>query len=240
MVAIVLHLYYQDLWNEFKSKIIPLLNENVHLYITVNDESEYIDDMKNFAKELFILKNKGMDFGPFVYIWDLIKDRNYDYVLKLHGKKSEVTNKRWHPEYGKTWRLQLVNSLIISPDKFNSVLDYMKNNEQIYMAGSQAHFIDKERELINSVNRTACLLSIQKLLKKINAPEHGCFFAGSMFMVKTEYLNKLFDGCDLKDLYEDFEDYYSSAGETLAHGLERVIGYGVEKYDGKYLILESN
>lgn len=240
MVAIVLHLYYQDLWSEFKSKIIPLLNDDIHLYITVNFESEYTDDMRNFAKELFVLKNKGMDFGPFIYVWDKIKDLNYDYVLKLHGKKSEVTNKKWHLEYGKIWRLQLVNSLIGSPNKFYSVLDFMKDNQQIYMAGSQAHFIDKEKEPLYSPNRVACLTSIEKLLKKINAQEHGCFFGGSMFLVKTDYLNKLFDGCDLKYLYEDFEDYYSSEGETLAHALERVIGYGVEKYDGRYLILETN
>ena len=55
MVAIILHLYYQDLWEELKEKIIPLLNETTHLFITVNKESEYTNDMMQYSKKIFIL-----------------------------------------------------------------------------------------------------------------------------------------------------------------------------------------
>lgn len=240
MVAIVLHLYYQDLWEEFKTKIVPLLDENTHLYITVNSESEYIDDMRNFSKELFIIKNKGMDIGPFVHVWNLIKDDGYDYVLKLHGKKSESASNRFGKYFGMIWRRQLVDPIIKTKDKFDQIINFMKDTPSIYMAGSQRHFYDTYREPIDHPNRMNCVNAIEKLLQKVNSQEHGCFFAGSIFLVTTDYLRKFFGDCDLDLLYEEFEEYYSAGGETLAHGLERVIGYGVEKNNGKFLTLENN
>lgn len=240
MVAILLHLYYQDLWDEFKTRIIPLLDENTHLYITVNSESEYIDDMKSVAKNVFIIKNKGMDFGPFVYAWEKIQNDGYEYVLKLHGKKSESSSKRWGTNFGTIWRHQLVSPIINTREKFHTIINYMKENPYVFMAGSQRHFYDTYREPIHHVNRLNCLPSIEKLLKIVNSQEHGCFFAGSIFLVSTDYLKKFFNSCDLNYLYDQFEDYYSSKGETLAHGFERIIGYGVEKSNGKFLILENS
>lgn len=239
MVAIVLHLYYQDLWYEFKEKIEKLSSTDVDLYITVNKNSEYVDDMKTIAKDVFIVKNKGMDFGPFVYVWNEIKDKGYEYVLKLHGKKSEESNRKFGDNYGLYWRKALVNSLIGSKERFDSIVDFMSDNKEIYMAGSQLNFYDEHREPINHPNRLNCLESIEKLLNYVDSNEHGCFFAGSIFLVKCDYLKKFFKDCDLIKLYNEFEDYYSANGETLAHGIERVIGYGVPKHNGKFLGLDS-
>lgn len=237
MVAIVLHLYYQDLWEEFKSKIVPLLNESVHLYITVNDDSDYIKDMKLYAKEVIVLKNKGMDFGPFVYMWNKIKDSNYEYVVKLHGKKSVTATQRIGRNFGAVWRTELVDAIIRDKDTFEHIVEYMNDNPTIYMAGSIKHFFDYIKEPKNHINRLVALHSIEKLLAQVNSQEHGYFVGGSIFLVRTEYLKKFFGDCDLIELYEQFEDYYSDVGSLLAHGFERVIGYGVETHGGKYLML---
>ena len=244
MVAIILHLYYQDLWEELKEKIIPLLNETTHLFITVNKESEYTNDMMQYSKKIFILENRGMDFGPFVYVWNEIKNDGYDYILKLHGKKSEEykTGEQLHSvmhdmDFGKAWRTNLVNALIDTNDKFYEILNFMRDNANVYMAGSKYYFYDTHREGINNICRKNCEKNINKLLEHVSSKEHGCFFAGSMFLVKSDYLKKFFKDCDLIKLYEEFEDYYSNDSDLLAHAMERVIGYGVEKHDGKFLIV---
>ena len=234
MVAILLHLYYQDLWYEFKSKIIPLLDENVHLYITIHEETEYTNDMRSFAKKVFTVKNKGMDFGPFIYSWDKIKDIEYDYVLKLHSKKSESSIKNMGKDFGTMWRKDLVDSIIKTKEHFYSIIELLKKSPEIYMVGSEKWFISENKETMDNEFRLRCLHSIQKLLKMVNSHEHGSFFGGSIFLVTTDYLKKLFGDCNLVSLYEEFEDYYSSYGETLAHGFERVIGYGVTKNNGKF------
>jgi lipopolysaccharide biosynthesis protein len=240
MVAIVLHLYYQELWNELKEKIQPLLNDDVHLYVTINEETEYTNDIRLFAKEVFMVKNKGMDYGPFVYVWNKIKDMGYEYVLKIHGKKSEYYDKKFGSNFGIIWRMQLVQPLIKSKDRFYEIISFMKENDNVYMAGSERHFYDTYREPIDHVNRMNCVDKIDKLMNHVDSFNHGCFFAGSMFIVKSDYLHKFFNGCDLDLLYEEFEESYSPNSDLLAHAMERVICYGVEKHSGKFLTLSVN
>lgn len=235
MTAIILHLYYQDLWEEFKSKIIPLLNENVHLYITVNQYSDYVLDMQSIAKNVFIVKNKGTDFGPFVYIWNKIKDKSYKYVIKLHGKKSIISTRKG---YGDFWRNTLVDSIISSPEKLQSIIYAMENYPNIFMAGSKKHFQTRISEPESHCNRLDALNSIKKICKYVKSDMHGCFFSGSMFLTTTNYLNLFFSDCNLDELYNEFEEYYASDGSLLSHGLERVIGYAVETHNGNFLLLE--
>ena len=54
--CILLHLYYQDLWEEFKDKLQPILNDNVHLYVTIcKDNTQYYKDIKRIAKSVFLV-----------------------------------------------------------------------------------------------------------------------------------------------------------------------------------------
>jgi lipopolysaccharide biosynthesis protein len=230
MIAIVLHLYYQDLWPEFKEKILPILSESTHLYVSINDETEYTDDIREHAQEVFLVENRGMDFGPFVFVYDKLRTMDYKYIVKLHGKKSLHT-----PGIGDRWRKALVNSIIESPDQFHHIINYMESIPDIYMASSLEFYHDMNRESLNHPNRLAALPFINKVRNFINSDDHGCFFAGSMFIVTTNYLEKLFENVDLTKLYNQFELGYLM--DSFAHGMERVIGYGVNTYNGKYLTI---
>ena len=230
MIAIVLHLYYQDLWPEFKEKILPILSESTHLYVSINDETEYTDDIRKYAQEIFHVENRGMDFGPFVFVYDKLRTMDYKYIVKLHGKKSLHT-----PGIGDQWRNALVNSIIASPDQFNHIINYMETIPDIYMASSLEFYHDTDRESINHPNRLAALPFINKVRNFVNSDDHGCFFAGSMFIVTTNYLEKLFNNVELTELYKQFEPGYSM--DSFAHGMERVIGYGVTTNNGKYLTI---
>ena len=143
MIAIVLHLYYQDLWPEFKEKILPILSESTHLYVSINDETEYTDDIRKYAQAVFHVENRGMDFGPFVFVYNTLQKLNYKYIVKLHGKKSLHT-----PGIGDQWRNALVNSIIESPDQFNHIINYMETMPDIYMASSLEFYHDTDRESI--------------------------------------------------------------------------------------------
>jgi len=228
--CIILHLYYQDLWPEFKEKILPILSESTHLYVSINDEAEYTDDIRKYSQEVFLVENRGMDFGPFVFVYDKLRTIDYKYIVKLHGKKSLHT-----PGIGDRWRNALVNSIIESPDQFNHIINYMETMPDIYMASSLEFYHDTDRESINHPNRLAALPFINKVRNFVNSDDHGCFFAGSMFIVTTNYLEKLFNNVELTELYKQFEPGYSM--DSFAHGMERVIGYGVTTNNGKYLTI---
>lgn len=228
--AIVLHLYYQDLWPEFKEKILPILSDSTHLYVSINEETEYTDDIKQYATKVFLVENRGMDFGPFVFVYNKLRSLNYKYIVKLHGKKSLHT-----PGIGDYWRSSLVNSLIASTEHFLKIIDFMETDPEIFMASSLEFYHDIYRESLNHPNRLAALPFINKVRNFVNSGDHGSFFAGSMFIVTTNYLEKLFANVDLDELYKQFELGYSM--DSFAHGMERVIGYGVTTNNGKYLTI---
>lgn len=229
-IAIILHLYYQDLWPEFKEKILPILSETTHLYVSINDETEYTDDIRIIAKEVYKVENRGMDFGPFILLYDKLRNMGYKYIVKLHGKKSLHS-----PGFGDYWRNTLVNSIIKSPEQFQHIINYMETDPSIYMASSSEFYHDIDREPLNHPNRIAALPFINKVRTFVNSGEHGCFFAGSMFVTTTDYLEKFFKGVNLEILYEQFEHGYLL--DSFAHGMERVIGYGVSTNNGKYLTI---
>lgn len=229
-IAVILHLYYHDLWHEFKNYLQPIINDNVHLYVTLNDNCEYLEDIKKYSKQVFIVENRGMDFGPFIFIYNKIKDLDYKYIIKIHSKKSLHT-----PNLGDYWRKKLMDSIFINEKHFNHIINFMNTDEKIYMASCEEFYFDKNKEFYNHPNRIAALPYINKVNEFLKVTDHGSFFAGSMFIVSKLYLDKLFNNVNLYTLYEQFE--YGYLRDSFAHGMERVIGYGVEKYNGKYLAI---
>jgi lipopolysaccharide biosynthesis protein len=125
--------------------------------------------------------------------------------------------------------------MIESKEQFQHIIEYMEADPEIYMASSLEFYHDTDRESVMHPNRLAALPFINKVRSFINSDDHGCFFAGSMFIVTTNYLDQLFKNTDLDILYEQFEPGYLL--DSFAHGMERVIGYGVFTHNGKYLTI---
>jgi lipopolysaccharide biosynthesis protein len=232
MTAILLHLYYQDLWEEFKEKILPLLSDSVHLYVTTTEDTEIIRDIKRHAKEVFIVENRGADFGGFVWAYKLIKNKNYDFFLKIHSKKSLHNG-----DLGIIWRKKLTEVFFSDKDSFEKILVTMKKDSNIFMAGAYSCFFDRQREPLQSHFHLQNKETLKKLDSFLNISNHGCFFAGSMFMVSKKYLELLFKNVNLDTLYYSFDGEYSVEC-SLQHAFERMIGYGVDFYNGKFLIID--
>lgn len=231
--AIILHLHYDELWPEFEAKLKNILDENISLYITLNNNSNYINDMLKYTKNIFVLENRGMDVAPFIWVYNKIKQLNlkYEYYIKLHGKKSIHT-----PGIGEHWRNELVDSLIGDKNRLNDIFDAMNFDKSIYITGSSKYFCDKNIEQYHSVNRLSALGAINRVNNILNVCDYGCFIAGTMFIISSIYLDLLFNGVNLNEFYDEFETVYNK-DSTLAHGMERVFGYGVEHYKGTYLLV---
>lgn len=226
--AILLHLYYQDLWPEFKEKLLPILSETTHLYVSVNNlESEYIEDIKSVAKEIYLVENRGMDIGPFIYVYNKIKDKNYSTYLKLHSKKSLHT-----PGIGDKWRQSLYFPIV---DNYREILSQVETTNKCWMLGVEKYYHDMVIEPKNHPNKLAAKLYIDKACNLLNITDDGAFFAGTMFMVNDIYLKNLLGNIDLDLFYYEFEEGYLR--DSLAHGMERVIGYGINHYKGIYITI---
>ena len=223
--AIILHLHYQDLWEEFKLKLTPLLCETTDLYVTVGDGStQYYQDIIKLAKQIFVVPNKGMDVAPFIYVYSKIKDMNYSYFIKLHSKKSLHT-----PGVGDTWRKSLYYPLV---ENYSFIQQSVENSEGPWMVGVGSYYHDMLVEPRNHPNKLAAKKYIDKVCTLLKVKDEGSFFAGTMFIVNDIYLNVLFEKINLEDFYNLFEEGYLR--DSLAHGMERVLGYGISHHNGTY------
>lgn len=231
MVAIILHLYYQDLWEEFKQKILPIIDDDVHLFVTTNNETDITNDVRKHAKQVYIIENKGMDFAPFIHVYNEIKNSGYDYFLKVHTKKS-----KHNKNLGNVWREKLTEVFFNSKEGFTAVIDTLKSDESIYMAGAYSCFYDRLKEPLGSLSLMDNKETIQIVNSFLNVENHGCFFAGSIFMVSKKYLDILFENVILDEFKLIFNHTYN-AGVSTSHAMERLIGYGVEYHGGKFLII---
>lgn len=231
MVAIILHLYYQDLWEDFKQKLLPILDSNIHLFVTTNVDNDITDDVRKFAKEVYIIENRGMDFGPFIQVYNKIKDDGYNYFLKVHTKKS-----KHNKELGNVWREKLTEVFFDSKEGFDAIIDALNSDETLYMAGAYSCFYDRIKEPIGSASLVENADTIKSVNSFLNIETHGCFFAGSIFMVSKKYLDILFKNVILNEFESIFNHTYSS-GISTSHAMERLIGYGVEYHGGKFLII---
>lgn len=224
--CIILHLYYQDLWPEFREKLLSIINDNTHLYVSVtNEETEYIDDIKSIATQVFLVKNKGADIGPFIYVYDKIKHNDYDTYLKLHGKKT-----LHDPKYGEGWRQELYFGIV---DHYETILNYVKDINGYWMLGNGYHFVDMILESNSHINRINALPYINDAAEFLNVSNEGSFFAGTMWLTTGTYLKRLFNEIDLMKLYKKFQPGHSDI--SFAHGMERVLCYGVQHYNGQYI-----
>lgn len=223
--AIVLHLHYSDLWEEFKEKILPILSNKVHLYVTVHDnEIQCYEDIVSTSTEVFVVENRGLDIAPFIYCYNQIKDRGYHNYLKIHSKKSLHT-----PGIGDSWRQSLYYPLV---DNYDEIRQQVQQVEQPWMLGVREFYHDMLIEPKNHPNKLAAKSYIDKACELLQVEDHGCFFAGTMFMVNHTYLRMLFAKVELPIIYKMFEEGYTR--DSLAHGMERVLGYGIQHYKGTY------
>lgn len=238
-VALVIHLYYHDLWDEMVSYINTLSNHNYDLYITLVDDSTYetqhnwmieeIQQMYPDAK-VFNVPNKGMDIGSFLLVMNYIIQNKleYDYICKIHTKKSIKSSQLTHGKtFGNHWRKKLIEPLVGSNMNTYKCIKMFENNStgMITAKHNINTYIGKNTEHINH------LKSI------LNIKDGNHFVAGTMFWVRFNILCNYFYNSDIIDtVYNMLEDGYilDKDNGSYTHAMERIFGYIVT--DLKYNI----
>lgn len=120
-VGIHLHVFYEDLLEEFVSKFDQYVGD-YDLYLTTDTQEkkekiEEISKNNHHLKEILVAPNLGRDVLP----WQLIHDRldKYTYAGHFHTKKSAFSD--WI--IGETWREHIVDSLIVPAKNLFQVMD---------------------------------------------------------------------------------------------------------------------
>ncbi len=222
-LAIHLHLYYTDMWDEFADLLQNMGRYPYDLYVTlVKSQPEIENRIRELcpSAKIWIVDNLGYDIGPFVDFLHHIDLSEYDLIMKLHTKnKSNGVDTLINGHYisRKFWFKLLTHSLLGSKKLFHKNIKAFDKYPDLGMVASKS-LITSDNICSDSVRDEVCTV-MERLGYPI--PKKICFVAGTMFMCRACLLQKIKDNFRI-------QDFCASEGTgkdgTLAHVLERVFG----------------
>lgn len=229
-VAVVLHLYYQDLWQEFSNYLRKSGMGEFDLYISFTREAAPAMDtlkvqnhiLREYPEAHFLtVENKGLDIGAFLMVLKtcITFGKEYDLVLKLHSKKSLHS---CGPLYGERWRKELYQPLLIDTC---GILDFLEKNGQVGMIGSKQHISNFE-----GMNGPA----IDDLKELLGLNTNNKFFVGgTMFWVRYPILTQYLSISKIEEILAKLESGYFTDLDTprYTHAMERIFGYMIADSD---------
>lgn len=221
-IAVVIHLFYIELWGEFERALTGIPGEfDLYISITQGNAKEVSSEiLKSFPNaKIFELPNKGRDILPFLTIFKEIVPLNYDLILKLHSKKSpHLKGYSGVDDYGEKWRTISLSSLAHWKKRVKDIFDLFDSNPTLGIFAPFSHLC-----LFNSTDIN--FQTIDKLMPGIDRKAFDnskfCYAGGSMFWFRPQAISRIFE---LNLSAKDFEDESGQLDGTLAHALERLFG----------------
>ncbi len=216
-VAVVLHLFYHDLWDEF-APVLASQEFDFDLYVTATGSDGDVAPLRARVLEAFprariwAMPNHGRDMFPFLYLAGSGLLSCYDAVCKLHGKRSP------HRADGERWRQALVAGVMGDPARTARRLGRFLADPGAGLWVADDHIFDGDEWWGMNRPRAEALLA-----RAGCAPAQGAlrFPAGSVYWVKPAVLEAL---SDLGLQPGDFEPEQALVDGTTAHALERAMG----------------
>lgn len=218
-LAVVLHLYYLEVWNDIKDKLVSSFQNNpFDLYVTVCDSIAIPLIKKDFPNaNVMLVENRGRDILPFIRVMKLIKHLNYEIVCKLHSKRSLYRND------GDLIRNEILDSLIGNQNKIKKIINLFKIDSKLGIVGPK-NYILKHTDKNMTFDKELVNLIFHRMNLNFN---YHVFVAGSMFWFRPEAFSSLINS--IED--SDFSAESGLADGTFAHALERSFSFAAENAD---------
>lgn len=219
-VAIVIHAYYLDVFEEILDYIRQIRHTPLKLYIsTPAGQAEAIHALLAGSALDFHLQefpNHGRDVLPFLKLLPRIIEDGFATLVKVHTKKST------HRQDGENWRHDLYTKLL-NPQALADAQADFASDPTLGILGPAGHVVPMSfywGSNALAVEKLACRLGI-------SPAELGraSFVAGTMFFARTDALLPLMN-LALSD--EDFEAEAGQVDGTFAHALERAIAISAQ------------
>lgn len=221
-LAVMIHLYYSDMWPQFlkKLKIIEKTTK-FDLFITIPEKSAMVADVIYRYRpdaNVLVVPNRGRDVLPFLHFARRLKAAGYEHILKLHSKKSP------HRQDGNDWMADLLNKLVPEKNPCLQEILSLLDQKETALIGPEGHFISLDSYFGSNKDNIAKIIDDiagEKVTDEIlsNVPKYG-FFAGTMFWARLDSLSPILD------MYYQASDFEFEDGQidgTFAHAIERAI-----------------
>jgi lipopolysaccharide biosynthesis protein len=164
------------------------------------------------TSKVYVLPNSGKDIGPFMYKIQNTRLMDYQYICKIHSKRSVNYKKT---KEGDEWRKFLLCSLLGSFDRIKEITKILQTNPNVGMVGCRDYYYGLIGENRKSYDELCKIFKIPQENRKCR------FFAGTMFWVRREVLQWI-KGFKLDHHMFDCDPLCNDG--SLSHAMERVMG----------------
>jgi lipopolysaccharide biosynthesis protein len=209
-VAVVAHVYYEELWPEISSRLrawdVPFA-----LHVTT-PQNGFADVIKADWPNAIVacVPNRGRDLAAFLQQAAIAIDGGAELLCKVHTKRSA------HRTDGEQWRKDLYRKILGDRHLVRSIIQAFTENAALGIVAPEGHVVAGEYYWGSNADR------VRSLAVRIGYPGDPTpfvFAAGSMFWARSEALQPVLDlGLETAD----FEEEEGQLDGTLAHALERL------------------
>ena len=216
--AVVLHLYYEDLFPElFQKYFAGMTGADFFISVRFNAPLSLLREVSAAIPNCYFVKtdHRGRDMLPFLVTLDRLSHFEYEFACKLHTKKSPQL------EDGGVWRNHLMECLVGGGDpvaKAKVAFGGDATAGLLIPSGSLYDLAERETHFGN-------IAWLDRILSKMDCSRYSGnydfkFPAGSMFWFRVDALRGLLD---LELSADDFAHETGQLDGTLAHALERMV-----------------
>jgi lipopolysaccharide biosynthesis protein len=134
--VVALHLFYEELWPEF-AFFLTRIEQPFHLIVTSSRiEPAFASNIRRLfpGAEVIAMQNRGRDVGPFLQLLNEGRLDGFEFVLKLHGKRSTQTG--LGSVFGHVWRRASLIDLAGSGDAVGEIIKRFDEHPEIGLIGS--------------------------------------------------------------------------------------------------------
>ncbi len=219
-IAVHVHLYHEEMLAQV-CRYLSNISHPYSLLISVKNEAvsdevisycqEHLPDLKSICVKAVI--NRGRDVAPWLVNFKNEIQKSTIF-LHIHTKKSA------HNQNHTGWFRFLLHNTLGSKSVVDQILQLLSKINRIGVV-SPCYFWSLANQPNYGKNKDKCAFLYRKIRKKPLPEICKDYPAGSFFWARTEVLKPLFD---LNLRTEDFDEEKGQIDETLAHGVERIIG----------------
>ena len=242
-LAIVVHIYYEETWPEIEKILLSIRHKFTPIFTTTYGRASLIERIHASFPDakIRVVENSGRDVRPFLVLLEEGELDGFDYICKIHGKKSQESERS--KLMGNLWRRRLFFDLLMGPHAIANIIDCFEKRRSVGIIGSRTFRYPNNAhpEPVCWGENSARLYDLMARLRIPPESFHLDYFSGTMFWVRREALTSL----RKLGLSAEFEPEAGKLDGAMEHALERFFspsivaaGYDVADIDGFDAIVE--
>jgi lipopolysaccharide biosynthesis protein len=213
-VAVIVHLFYRDLWAEIASRLrsIPI---DFDLFVSLAPENA--DELRALVlrdyprAQVCRVPNAGRDVGAFLAVLPRVLAGQYSVLCKLHSKKGT--------QYPDAWRDLLLAGVLANEMLVCRILHAFARDSELALAGAREVYLSGDTHITQNRDQVEAIARLLCPGKAI--PGNWGFFAGTMFWARPDFFRPVME---CRHRIPRFEGDNTRIDGQVAHALERTFG----------------